>query len=167
MAGDADFSGVVSDIGGPTANMYQMNCTRPEIRRKCRRLSCLHPTICPLLGTDHAPLVELMRQSRRQPGVKQVLVASGVRMDLALRSGEYIDELAEHHTGGLLKVAPEHCDAATLALMAKPPIETFAAFEREFCRAAAAAGKERRLVPYFMAGHPGCDLPARSNWPSI
>ncbi len=86
IAGDADFSGVVSDIGGPTANMYQMNCTRPEIRRKCRRMSCLHPTICPLLGTDHAPLVELMRQSRRQPGVKQVFVASGVRMDLALRS---------------------------------------------------------------------------------
>ena len=86
MAGDADFSGVVSDIGGPTANMYQMNCTRPEVRRKCRRPSCLHPTICPLLSADHGPLVELMRQARRQPGVKQVFVASGVRMDLALRS---------------------------------------------------------------------------------
>ena len=101
-----------------------------------------------------------MRQARRQPGVKQVFVASGVRMDLALRSPAYIEELARHHTGGLLKVAPEHTDPETLRRMEKPPIETFAAFEQQFCQAAAAAGKEQYLVPYFMAGHPGCDLPA-------
>ncbi len=160
MAAEPEFSGVISDLGGPTANMYQMNCGRPEVRRRCRRLSCLYPTVCALLNTDHGPLIELMRQSRRQPGVKQVFVASGVRMDLALRSAAYIEELARHHTGGLLKVAPEHTDPETLRRMHKPPIETFAAFQRQFCQAAAAAGKEQYLVPYFMAGHPGCDLPA-------
>ena len=101
-----------------------------------------------------------MREARRQPGVKQVFVASGVRMDLALRSAAYIEELARHHTGGLLKVAPEHADPETLRRMHKPPVETFEAFERQFCQAAAAAGKQQYLVPYFMAGHPGCDLPA-------
>ena len=160
MAGAADFSGVISDLGGPTANMYQMNCSRPEVRRRCRRPSCLYPTVCALLSTDHGPLVELMREARRQPGVKQVFVASGVRMDLALRSVAYIEELARHHTGGLLKVAPEHTDLETLRRMHKPPVETFAAFQQRFCQAAAAAGKEQYLVPYFMAGHPGCDLPA-------
>jgi uncharacterized radical SAM protein YgiQ len=160
MVGEPGASGVVSDLGGPTANMYQMNCGRPEVRRRCRRLSCLHPTVCKLLQTDHGPLVELMQEARRQPGVKRVFVASGVRMDLALRSVAYIEELARHHTGGLLKVAPEHIDPQTLRKMHKPPVETFAAFERKFCRAAAAAGKQQYLVPYFMAGHPGCDLPA-------
>ena len=101
-----------------------------------------------------------MQEARRQPGVKRVFVASGVRMDLALRSVAYIEELARHHTGGLLKVAPEHTDPETLRRMYKPPVETFADFERRFCQAAAAAGKQQYLVPYFMAGHPGCDLPA-------
>jgi uncharacterized radical SAM protein YgiQ len=160
MAGAEDFSGVVSDIGGPTANMYQMNCNRPEVRRRCRRLSCLYPTVCALLRTDHGPLIELMRDARQQPGVKQVFVASGVRMDLALRSVAYVEELTRHHTGGLLKVAPEHSDEETLRRMHKPPLASFAAFEKQFCQAAAAAGKEQYLVPYFMAGHPGCDLPA-------
>ena len=160
MAGEPDFSGVISDLGGPTANMYQMNCTRPEIRRRCRRTSCLVPTICALLGTDHGPLLDLMRPARQQDGVKQVFVASGVRMDLALRSAAYIEELARHHTGGLLKVAPEHADPETLRRMQKPPIESFESFQQKFCQAAAAAGKEQYLVPYFMAGHPGCDLPA-------
>jgi len=160
MTGEADFSGVVSDIGGPTANMYQMNCSRPEIARNCRRLSCLHPTVCKLLDADYGPLIELMRDVRRQPGVKKVFVASGVRMDLALRSDAYIEELTRHHTGGLLKVAPEHTDPKTLKLMHKPPIEGFEAFNRKFCQAATAAGKEQYLVPYFMAGHPGCDLAA-------
>ncbi len=160
MAGAADFSGVISDLGGPTANMYQMNCSRPEVRRRCRRPSCLYPTVCALLSTDHGPLIELMREARQQPGVKRVFVASGVRMDLALRSVAYIEELARHHTGGLLKVAPEHADPETLRRMHKPPIESFAAFQQRFCQAAAAAGKEQYLVPYFMAGHPGCDLPA-------
>jgi uncharacterized radical SAM protein YgiQ len=160
MAADPDFSGVVSDIGGPTANMYGMDCGSPETRHKCRRPSCLHPTICKLLVTDHGPLVELLREARRQKGVRQVLVASGVRMDLAQRSAAYIRELAQHHTGGLLKVAPEHTDPEVLRLMKKPRIEEFEAFERTFRQAAADAGKEQYLAPYFMAGHPGCDLRA-------
>ncbi len=160
MAGGPEFSGVISDLGGPTANMYQMNCTRPEIRRRCRRTSCLVPTICALLGTDHGPLLDLMRSARQQDGVKQVFVASGVRVDLALRSAAYIEELARHHTGGLLKVAPEHTDPETLRRMQKPPIESFESFQQKFCQVAAAAGKEQYLIPYFMAGHPGCDLPA-------
>ena len=160
MAADPEFSGVVSDLGGPTANMYGMRCGSPEMRRRCRRTSCVHPTLCNLLETDHGPLRELMDQARRQPGVKQVFVASGVRMDLALRDPAYVRQLAEHHTGGLLKVAPEHVDPGVLGWMKKPPIETFLAFERQFRQAAAAVGKELYLVPYFMAGHPGCDLDA-------
>ena len=120
MAAEPEFNGVVSDIGGPTANMYQMRCTRPEVEASCRRLSCVHPTICKLLGTDHGPLVELMQKAREEPGVKKVLVASGIRMDLARRSPEYMRELAEHHVGGHLKVAPEHTDPDVLALMKKP-----------------------------------------------
>src|SRR6185369_13202668 len=99
MAADPDFAGVVSDIGGPTANMYQMRCTRPEVEAKCRRLSCVHPTICKLLGVDHAPLVQLMQQARSEPGVRKVLVASGIRMDLAQLAPEYLHELAAHHVG--------------------------------------------------------------------
>src|SRR6185312_10837167 len=114
MGQDPSFSGVVSDIGGPTANMYQMRCSRPEVEARCRRLSCVHPTICKLLGTDHGPLIELMRQTREEPGVKQVFVASGIRMDLARRSPEYMQELAAHHVGGHLKVAPEHVDPGVL-----------------------------------------------------
>ena len=110
MTADPEFNGVVSDIGGPTANMYEMRCERPEVEAKCRRLSCVHPTICKLLGTDHGPLVELMRKAREEPGVKKVLVASGIRMDLARRDPEYMNELAAHHVGGHLKVAPEHAD---------------------------------------------------------
>ena len=110
MAADPEFSGVISDIGGPTANMYQMRCTRPEVEAKCKRLSCVHPTICKLLGTDHGPLVELMRRARTEPGIRKVLVASGIRMDLAQLSPEYMHELAAHHVGGHLKVAPEHTD---------------------------------------------------------
>ena len=106
MGRDPSFSGVVSDIGGPTANMYQMRCTRPEVEAKCKRLSCVHPTICKLLGTDHGPLVELMRQSREVPGIDKVLVASGIRMDLAQQSPEYMAELAKHHVGGHLEGRP-------------------------------------------------------------
>ena len=109
-----EFAGVISDIGGPTANMYQMRCTRPEVEAKCKRLSCVHPTICKLLGTDHGPLVELMRRARTEPGIRKVLVASGIRMDLAQLSPEYMRELAEHHVGGHLKVAPEHTDSHVL-----------------------------------------------------
>ncbi len=160
MAEDSAFSGTISDLGGPTANMYQMNCSQPDMRDKCRRLSCLHPTICPLLATDHGPLLCLLDSARKQPGVKQTLVASGIRMDLARRSPEYIRQIARHHTGGLLKVAPEHIDPEVLRLMKKPAIEEFEAFTREFHRESAAAGKQQFLVPYFIAGHPGSDLPA-------
>jgi uncharacterized radical SAM protein YgiQ len=157
MVNKPGFSGVISDLGGPTANMYRMNCTKPEMREKCRRVSCLWPTICPLLGTDHGPLIKLLKAARREPGVKQALVASGIRMDLALRSPAYIRHVARHHTGGLLKVAPEHCDAEVLRRMHKPGIEHFEAFARQFRHEAAAAGKKQFLVPYLIAGHPGSD----------
>ncbi|HEX7447011.1 MAG TPA: YgiQ family radical SAM protein [Pirellulales bacterium] len=158
MTSDPKFSGVVSDIGGPTANMYQMRCTRPEVEARCRRLSCVHPTICKLLGTDHGPLVELMKQARSEPGVKKVLVASGIRMDLARRSPEYMRELVTHHVGGHLKVAPEHVDPKVLSLMKKPDQEDFMGFDREFKKASRAAGKKQYLIPYFIASHPGSDL---------
>jgi uncharacterized radical SAM protein YgiQ len=152
--------GIVSDLGGPTANMYRMNCSRPEVRAKCRRPSCLHPTICKLLDADHGPLVDLMRQARQQPGVLQVFVASGVRTDLAQRSPKYLEELVGHHVGGHLKVAPEHSHPQVLRLMKKPSIEDFESFARRFGVIARQAGKEVFLVPYFIAGHPGCDLEA-------
>lgn len=158
MSDQPGFSGVVSDIGGPTANMYRMNCSRPEVRAKCRRLSCVDPTVCKLLRTDHGPLVELMRSARELPGVKKVLVASGVRMDLARLSPRYVRELAEHHVGGLLKVAPEHCSPDVLKLMKKPSIDEFTRFEQMFRHASSAAGKQQYLVPYFIAGHPGCTV---------
>ncbi len=160
MAAEPGFSGVVSDIGGPTANMYQMRCTRPEVEAKCRRLSCVHPTVCKLLGTDHTPVLGLMRSARRVPGVKQVFVASGIRMDLARLSPQYIRELAAHHTGGLLKVAPEHTDPEVLRLMKKPGREAFSEFARLFHAASREAGKTQHLVPYYIASHPGSDLNA-------
>ena len=160
MAADPEFSGVVSDIGGPTANMYKMKCSRPEVEAKCRRLSCVHPTICKLLGTDHGPLVQLMRKAREEPGVRKVLVASGIRMDLARRDPEYMRELATHHVGGYLKVAPEHTDRETLRLMKKPGVEDFVEFDREFKRASAAAGKKQYLIPYFIGSHPGSGIEA-------
>jgi uncharacterized radical SAM protein YgiQ len=160
MAEEPGFSGVISDLGGPTANTYWMNCSRPEVRRKCRRLSCLHPTICKLLDTDHGPLVDLMRKARGEPGISKVLVASGVRMDLAQLSAAYMEELVRHHVGGHLKVAPEHTDPAVLRLMKKPAIEDFESFAGRFEALSQQSGKKQYLVPYFIAGHPGCDLSA-------
>jgi uncharacterized radical SAM protein YgiQ len=160
MGQDPKFSGVVSDIGGPTANMYQMRCTRPEVEAKCKRLSCVHPTICKLLGTDHGPLVELMRHSRAVQGIDKVLVASGIRMDLAQRSPEYMNELARHHVGGHLKVAPEHTDSCVLSLMKKPDAGDFQGFAEAFKQASEKAGKKQFLVPYYIASHPGSDLAA-------
>jgi uncharacterized radical SAM protein YgiQ len=161
LAADPEFSGVVSDVGGPTANMYQMRCTRPEVEAKCKRLSCVHPTICKLLGTDHGPLVQLLRRARGEPGIRKVLVASGVRMDLAQLSPEYMRDLAEHHVGGHLKVAPEHTDAHVLAVMKKPENDNFEGFAREFTQASRRAGKPKQyLVPYYIASHPGSDLHA-------
>jgi uncharacterized radical SAM protein YgiQ len=160
MTKDKGFSGVVSDIGGPTANMYDMRCTRPEVEAQCRRQSCVHPTICKMLGTDHGPLIDLMRKARAVPGVRKVFVASGIRTDLARRDPVYMEELAAHHVGGLLKVAPEHTDAGVLDLMKKPGPADFLEFAREFDSASARAGKKQHLVPYFIASHPGSDLPA-------
>jgi uncharacterized radical SAM protein YgiQ len=161
MAADPEFKGVVSDVGGPTANMYQMRCTRPEVEAKCKRLSCVHPTICKLLGTDHGPLVQLLRKARSEPGIRKVLVASGVRMDLAQLSPEYMRELAEHHVGGHLKVAPEHTDPHVLGLMKKPVNDNFEGFAKEFTKASKAAGKPKQfLVPYYIASHPGSDIHA-------
>src|SRR4029077_2157966 len=158
MGRDPGFSGVVSDLGGPTANMYQMKCMRPEVEARCKRLSCVHPKVCKLLGTDHGPLVDLMRRSREVPGIEQVYVASGIRMDLARTSPEYLAELVKHHVGGHLKVAPEHTDAGVLRLMKKPDVDDFRGFAQEFQQASARAGKKQYVVPYFIASHPGSDL---------
>lgn len=157
-ASDPDFKGIVSDIGGPTANMYQMQCSRPEVEAVCRRPSCVHPTICKLLGTDHGPLVQLMKKSRNVEGVRKVLVASGIRMDLARRSPEYMRELTRHHVGGRLKVAPEHQDPKVLELMKKPSSDDFEKFSDEFAKESKKAGKKQFLVPYYIASHPGSDL---------
>lgn len=157
---DKDFKGIISDIGGPTANMYKMRCTHAGIEAICRRLSCLHPRICPLLRTDHGPLIEVMKEARRQRGVRRVFVASGIRMDLAQLSPRYIKELTAHHVGGHLKVAPEHTDRETLRAMKKPDIESFLQFAEQFSDASETAGKQQFLVPYFIAGHPGSDVNA-------
>ena len=155
LASQPGFKGTVSDIGGPTANMYQMKCTRPEVEAKCRRLSCVHPTVCKLLGTDHGPLKNLMREARTVEGVKRVLVASGVRMDLARRDPEYLEELAAHHVGGHLKVAPEHTDPEVLNLMKKPSADDYVEFDKAFKSASRRVGKKQYTVPYFIASHPG------------
>jgi uncharacterized radical SAM protein YgiQ len=155
IAADPAFKGTISDLGGPTANMYQMRCTRPEVEAVCKRLSCIHPTICKLLGTSHAPTIELMRGARAVPGVKRVHIASGIRMDLANLDDAYVDELATHHVGGHLKVAPEHQSDRVLALMKKPSHREFETFARKFRGASERAGKEQYLVPYFIASHPG------------
>jgi uncharacterized radical SAM protein YgiQ len=159
IADDPDSKGIVSDIGGPTANMWNLRCTHPEVEVKCRRPSCVAPTMCSLLGTDHGPLVSLMRKARSVPGIRRVFVASGVRMDLAQNSPEYLEELAAHHVSGLLKVAPEHVDPQVLTRMRKPPIENFERFGEKFREASAAVGKPKQyLVPYFIASHPGSGL---------
>jgi uncharacterized radical SAM protein YgiQ len=161
MAADPEFKGVISDIGGPTANMYQMRCTRPEVEAICKRLSCVHPSICKLLGTDHGPLIDLMKRARSVPGIRKALVASGIRMDLAQLSPEYLSELAAHHVGGHLKVAPEHTDPHVLDMMKKPRNVNFEGFARAFNKASKNAGKPKQyIVPYYIASHPGSDIHA-------
>jgi len=149
------FHGVLSDVGGPTANMYRMNCREEKIEHACRRLSCVHPGICENLVTDHAPLLDLLQKVRKEPGIKRVFIASGVRYDLAERSPEFIKELARHHTGGQLSVAPEHLDPEVLKRMKKPNIESYERFAQAFCQASEQADKEQFLVPYFITAHPG------------
>ena len=151
------FTGVISDLGGPTANMYRMTCSEPEVEKTCKRPSCVHPSPCKLLNTDHRPIKRLMKDVRESKGIKKVLIASGVRMDLANMDQEYINELAAHHVGGHLKVAPEHVDGDTLRLMKKPGIDVYLEFEKRFKKASEKAKKEQYLVPYFVSSHPGCD----------
>ena len=152
------FSGVLTDLGGPTANMYKMSCKEEKIEASCRRLSCVHPGICENLVTDHAPLIQLMKKVRSEKGIKRVFIASGVRYDLAERSPEFIEELAKHHTGGQLSVAPEHNESGVLDKMKKPGIQSYERFAQAFCQASEKAGKEQYLVPYFISGHPGSTL---------
>ncbi len=149
------FTGVISDLGGPTANMYRLACKSREIEAACRRPSCVFPGICPNLDTNHAPLIRLYRRARALPGVKKVLVASGVRYDLAAESPEYVKELAQHHVGGYLKIAPEAISEGPLSKMMKPGIGTYHRFKKLFDRYSKAAGKEQYLIPYFIAAHPG------------
>jgi uncharacterized radical SAM protein YgiQ len=138
--------------------MYKMTCKDERTESACRRLSCVHPGICENLVTDHAPIVSLLKKVRSEPGVDRVYVASGVRYDLAARSPEVIRELAKHHTGGQLSVAPEHNDPDVLDKMKKPPVEHYERFAQAFCQASEEAGKEQYLVPYFITGHPGSTL---------
>jgi uncharacterized radical SAM protein YgiQ len=149
------FTGIISDVGGPTANMYRMTCKDPKIESACRRLSCVYPDICDNLNTDHKPLTALYRKARQLPGIKKVLVASGLRYDLAVRDPEYIEELAAHHTGGYLKIAPEHTERGPLSHMMKPGIGSYERFKEIFQAATRKAGKEQYLIPYFIAAHPG------------
>jgi uncharacterized radical SAM protein YgiQ len=149
------FTGIISDLGGPTANMYRMACKDPAIEAACRRLSCVFPGICERLNTDHAPLTRLYRKARAVPGVKRVLIGSGLRYDLAVRAPEYVKELVTHHVGGYLKIAPEHTEAGPLAKMMKPGMESYDAFKRLFEKFSREAGKEQYLIPYFIAAHPG------------
>jgi uncharacterized radical SAM protein YgiQ len=149
------FTGVVSDLGGPTANMYRLACKSREIEASCRRPSCVYPQVCSNLKTDHGPLIELYRKARAIRGVKKVLIASGVRYDLAVESPEYVRELATHHVGGYLKIAPEHVAAGPLSAMMKPGIGSYERFKTLFDRYSKQAGKEQYLIPYFIAAHPG------------
>jgi uncharacterized radical SAM protein YgiQ len=149
------FTGVISDIGGPTANMYRMACKDPKIEAACRRPSCVFPGICPNLNTSHEALISLYKKARNLPGIKKVMVASGVRYDLAVESPEYVEELVTHHVGGYLKIAPEHTEDGPLAKMMKPGIGTYDRFKEMFDAAAKKAGKKYFLIPYFIAAHPG------------
>jgi uncharacterized radical SAM protein YgiQ len=161
------FHGIISDLGGPTANMYRMACKSREIEAACRKPSCVFPDICDNLGTDHAPLVSLYKKARAIRGVKRILIASGVRYDLAVRSPEWIRELAQHHTGGYLKIAPEHTEDGPLQHMMKPGIGAYDRFKELFDRYSEEAGKEQYLIPYFIAAHPGTtdeDMLALALW---
>ncbi len=149
------FTGVISDLGGPTANMYRLACKSREIEASCRRLSCVYPGICKNLNTDHSSLIRLYKRARSLPGIKKILIASGLRYDLAVESPEYVKELATHHVGGYLKIAPEHVAEGPLSKMMKPGVGTYYRFRELFEQASKAAGKKQYLIPYFIAAHPG------------
>ncbi len=161
------FTGAISDLGGPTANMWRLACSDPATERLCRRLSCVYPDICKNLNTDHQPLIQLYRKARDLPGIKRISIASGVRYDLAVKSPAYIRELVTHHVGGYLKIAPEHTEAGPLSKMMKPGIGAYDRFKSLFDRFAREAGKELYLIPYFIAAHPGTsdeDMLALALW---
>jgi len=149
------FAGTISDLGGPTANMYRLACKSREIEAACRRPSCVFPGICSNLNTDHTPLIHLYRRARNLRGIKRIFIASGLRYDLAVESPEYIQELATHHVGGYLKIAPEHTENGPLNKMMKPGIGSFERFRQMFDAASKKAGKKQYLIPYFIAAHPG------------
>jgi len=149
------FTGVISDLGGPTSNMYRLRCKSREIESVCRRPSCVFPDICRHMQTDHSSLIKLYRRARQLPGIKRVLIASGLRYDLAVRDPEYIKELVTHHVGGYLKIAPEHTEDGPLDKMMKPGLDTYDRFKQLFDKYSKEAGKEQYLIPYFIAAHPG------------
>lgn len=149
------FTGIISDLGGPTANMYQLGCQDPKAEAACRKLSCIHPTICSRLRTDHKPLTTLYQKARQLPGIKKILIGSGLRYDLAVLYPDYVKALVTHHVGGYLKVAPEHTESLPLQLMMKPPIQSLEKFQQQFNHYSHLAGKEQYLIPYFIAAHPG------------
>ena len=149
------FTGVISDLGGPTANMYRLACKSTEIESACRKLSCVYPDICKNLNTSHQPLIKLYQRARKLPGIKKVLIASGLRYDLAIKSPQYVKELVTHHVGGYLKIAPEHTQPNVLSKMMKPGIGTYDKFKQLFDKYSKEAGKEQYLIPYFIAAHPG------------
>ena len=149
------FTGVISDLGGPTANMYHLGCKSPEIEAACRKPSCVYPDICSNLNTDHSRLISLYRQARHIKGIKKILIGSGLRYDLAVRSPEYIRELVTHHVGGYLKIAPEHTEQGPLSKMMKPGMGAYDRFKQLFDRFSEEAGKKQYLIPYFIAAHPG------------
>ncbi|OOS26407.1 YgiQ family radical SAM protein [Moraxella porci DSM 25326] len=150
-----NFTGIISDLGGPTANMYRLHCKDPEIEKNCRKPSCVYPGVCQNLHTDHAPLTQLYRKAREIRGIKKILIGSGLRYDLAVLNPEYVKELVTHHVGGYLKIAPEHTEQAPLSKMMKPGIGTYDRFKQMFDRFSKEAGKEQYLIPYFIAAHPG------------
>ncbi|RYF69163.1 MAG: YgiQ family radical SAM protein, partial [Comamonadaceae bacterium] len=149
------FTGTISDLGGPTANMYRLGCKSPEIEAACRKPSCVYPGICPNLHTDHSPLVKIYRRARALKGVKKILIGSGLRYDLAVKSPEYVKELVQYHVGGYLKIAPEHTEQGPLSKMMKPGIGSYDRFKTMFEKFSAEAGKKQYLIPYFIAAHPG------------
>ena len=152
---DEKFTGHISDVGGPTANMYQLRCRSKEIEQSCRRLSCVYPGICKNLNTDHGQLINLYRRARSLKGIKRVHVASGLRYDLAVKSPEYIKELTQHHVGGYLKIAPEHIEDGPLSKMMKPGVDSYYQFKKLFEQYSREVGKEQYLIPYFISAHPG------------
>jgi uncharacterized radical SAM protein YgiQ len=149
------FTGTISDLGGPTANMYRLGCKSPEIEAACRKPSCVFPGICQNLTTDHGPLIKMYRRGRALKGIKKILIGSGLRYDLAVKSPDYVKELVQHHVGGYLKIAPEHTEQGPLTKMMKPGIGSYDKFKALFDKFSAEAGKKQFLIPYFIAAHPG------------